>query len=223
MQGSAPRRLLVRQRRVRGRWLHECAVVAVVVVTAGGTSSTHKIVRVVPSGGAASSSSSSGSARSGGPSASTGAGTPGNQANAQLTAFSGNGYSISYPSGWKNVHSEKSISDFVESSWSPPGDRTVVLLIDHNASSGSAETDAARVRDPVSQTSGYQELGWDSQQLPPGSGQVWKFDSKGVEELDTFFSACGTSFAVLGKAPIDEFSQYESVFVAARDSFRPTC
>lgn len=143
-----------------------------------------------------------------------------------LTTYESQTYAIGYPTGWQTVSQDVSHGAYVESKWSAPGNPAVYLLIDQDTQpfSGTAEDGAVSVHSAVEQTAGYSELAWNPQSFSAGQGWVWQFTTgTGKEEIDTFFTHCDTGYAILGAAPIAQFSQYQRSFEVATASFQPSC
>jgi hypothetical protein len=139
-----------------------------------------------------------------------------------LTPYAGEGFALSYPAGWATDAREKSHGSYLESHWHLPGRPDVSVLIDHTPGfTDTAKAGADVVRAGTATETGYKELSYDTAALTPGPAQVWEFILSGKERVDTFYALCGTGYAVLGSAPVAEFSQYQATFAAVTASLIP--
>jgi hypothetical protein len=142
-----------------------------------------------------------------------------------MRSYSGQGYTINYPSAWATVEDGVQKSGYTESKWQQAsGDDVLYELVDDTPGfSGGAEAGAETVRSQVSNAGDYGQLAWGPRTVNGVSAWYWQFTADGVEQADTFFNTCGTGYAVLESAPIGEWSSYQSLFDSITRSFSPSC
>ena len=140
-----------------------------------------------------------------------------------LRTFNGGSYTLGYPIGWKRTRTDQDMGSYSESRWVSP-DPDVWTLIDYTPGfNGTPEQAAEGVREQVEQSSSYRQLAWRAIETPGGSGWRWRFILSGAHETDTFFAACATGWAVLGRAPLSAWPTNAKLFSQVTNSFRPTC
>jgi hypothetical protein len=139
-------------------------------------------------------------------------------------SYSAPGYTLERPSGWITVEDQTAKSGFVESKWQDPSDPLTSVLIDNLPSANSsAQADAASVRAQTSSTAGYREISFEPTSIGGNDAWKWVFAVSGTGRVDYFMNVCGTSFAILGKAPPRRFNQLAGTFQHVVESVQPTC
>jgi hypothetical protein len=149
--------------------------------------------------------------------------TPTGRSGSTTTLFRGDDYTIDIPTGWTQVSDETYLDPYFESRWERPGTSGVYLLVDHTPGyNGTALSGAAPVYNAVSRVSGYQQISYTPETLAGGEAQRWQFILNGVEKLDVFMVGCDAGYAVLGAAPVSEWSTFAQLFEQAADSLEPS-
>jgi hypothetical protein len=135
-------------------------------------------------------------------------------------------FTIHPPSGWSRESGDEQHDGFVESLWRSPEDSDVYFLVDdtpgyaHSAHYGAQDVRKLYLHGRVSD---YSEWAFAPTTLAGYDAQRWEYEHRGLHKVDTFVTACGTGYAILGSAPIDSWDDYADMYEAATDSFRPSC
>lgn len=147
---------------------------------------------------------------------------PGAEQEPQTTTYRSQLYSVEIPVEWEQVADDEPLEGRIESRWELPGGAT--FLIDATQEDRTAAGKAEEVRaDASASTDSYQETAF----APVGLGDLdayeYGFVAGGEQKVDYLLSDCGTTFAVLGSAPADDFVRHEDDFRAVAASLEPDC
>jgi hypothetical protein len=139
--------------------------------------------------------------------------------------FKASMFSFQLPVGdWVLEHSEQQRQGYVDTRWHLAGDPKVVFVVDYTTGyQGNSVAAANSVRQLLASGSNYQEISFAPLPLSYDTAQRWEYIAAGVHSIDTFSTACGTSYAARGGAPAAEFAKYASSFDTAIQSLEPSC
>lgn len=140
--------------------------------------------------------------------------------------YTGNAFSIDYPSGWAVASAEQQHSYGTDTTMVSPTDSNTLLRVDVNNISVITDPRAAAqpVMNTVSQDPGYQLIDLSAGTFEGFTALHWEFvvDHNGVlvHQEDEFFidSNNGDSVAVLTGAPAAQYPGYASLFAALRQT-----
>jgi hypothetical protein len=152
----------------------------------------------------------------------------GSAGSADLTvnAARGGTFAIHPPSGWSRESSGEQHDGFVESLWRSPDDTDAYFLVDYTPGfAASARAGAQGVRGLYlnGRVSDYDEWDFSATTIGGYDAQRWEYEHRGLHKVDTFVSACGTGYAILGAAPAGHWDDYADLYASATDTFEPTC
>jgi S1-C subfamily serine protease len=141
-----------------------------------------------------------------------------------LVTYTGNAFSIDYPSGWAVVSAEQQHSYGTDTTIVSPTDSNTLLRVDVNATAKITDPRVAAqpVIDAVSQDASYQLIDLSTGTFEGFSALHWEFvvDDNGVlvHEEDEFFidPYNGDSVAVLTKAPAAQYPSDATAFAQLR-------
>jgi hypothetical protein len=134
-------------------------------------------------------------------------------------------FSVDVPTSWKVIEKGVDHGAYIETEWGSPAHDTVYAKVDYTPGfSGTPRSGAAGVRGLYTGLERYHEFGYAEYETGDGkAGWRWSFVYKGVRKVDSFFTGCGTGYALLGAAPPDLFQRYEPIFEHMAQSLRLTC
>jgi hypothetical protein len=144
-----------------------------------------------------------------------------------LTAFSGNRFSIDYPSAWQIDAAETKLSYGYDTTIrDPDAPDTTYLRVDYTPNVRVSDVWDAAVgqRNPTRKQGGYREIGFSRTTFHGYDAVRWTFElvSDGVRlrKIDTFFiDENGTGWGVLMQAPAADFAGWHGTFDAMYESF----
>jgi hypothetical protein len=125
---------------------------------------------------------------------------------------------------WVLEHQEQSRPGYVDTRWHQAGDANVVFLVDYTVGfKGDSLVAANSVRNLFGSVQGYRELSFAPLSLSYDTAQRWEYVDNAEHSIDTFSTACSTSYAVRGGAPASAWAQYGAAFDEAIKSMKPSC
>jgi hypothetical protein len=150
---------------------------------------------------------------------------PATTAAQQPAVYSGHDFSIDYPPGWVVSHIPE--GKFFDTTFTAPGDPTLIIRVDENPNEASASPDAAAApviaalqRDPT-----YREI-WRSHVNFQGMDALWwEFENteNGVRlhKVDLFFiDPNGRGWGILTQAPASAWARDAAPFSSYRNTFQ---
>jgi hypothetical protein len=133
-------------------------------------------------------------------------------------------FTLTPPAGWIRDASEVDHDAYVESRWHLTGAPEVYLLIDHTVGfDGTPEDGARSVRKMTSRNDDYAEFAFEPATVAGLSAWRWEFALGDTHKVDWFLTGCGTGYALLGAAPEDRWSEFETVFNDVAESLVLPC
>jgi hypothetical protein len=134
-------------------------------------------------------------------------------------------FSVQLPPGnWVLEDKEQARPGYYDTRWHLASDPNVVFLVDYTTPfSGSSLAAANSVRSQLTGTAGYTELSFASDPRSYGTAWRWEYIAAGVHSIDSFSTACNTSYAARGGAPPGVWPQFSRAFDRAIRSVKPAC
>jgi S1-C subfamily serine protease len=143
-----------------------------------------------------------------------------------VSTYSGNAFSVAYPSGWQVQSAEKTESYGTDTTIVSPADNNIALRVDvsPNAPTSDPQSAAAPVISAVERDPGYEQLDLSADTFDGFPALHWEFLVREggvlVHKEDEFFvdTDDGDGVAVLTQAPADEYSSLAPELTASRDT-----
>jgi hypothetical protein len=147
---------------------------------------------------------------------------------AAVATFTGEHFSIAYPSAWVVTSAEVNKGSYYDTTIQPPGDKTLLLRVDEtpSAAASTLEEAAAPVLSALRRNSSYTELKLSHTSFQGEDALWWEFliVERGVllHKVDIFFidPTTGSEWAILTQAPADTWTQDASAFDSLRNTFQ---
>ena len=139
--------------------------------------------------------------------------------------FTGQVFTIQYPSGWNIKSNEQQHSWGTDTTIVSPSDANTYLRVDvtPNTSASSPRESAQAVITQLEKDPGYQQIDLSTETLAGVEALHWEFnvEESGVmlRKEDVFLQRNRTSVAVLTQAPSAKYETLRSQFTALRNSF----
>ncbi|MEN6401434.1 MAG: hypothetical protein ABFD94_05770, partial [Armatimonadia bacterium] len=142
-----------------------------------------------------------------------------------LATYNDHRVSISYPSGWTPKYESVSYGQRLSFK---SGDPNLLVKVEWSSRSsagawGTCEDLSARFEKIAGKT-GYSQIRADSYTLGGSDGVWWEFtklnNGQSCRTIDCFADVGDRGYAVLCRAPVSEFSQWETIFHQVIESFQ---